>query len=145
MDPTELQQHLTTALSLPPNHVTVGLSNLLSSNKQTQSLLIHRRLPDNGWSDLQIHRLLLVLGELDTSSGEVVGAVGGGDGGGGSGSGSGSGGSSAGSSTYTGRWCGVGEREGRTYSSLILTNNYGLTHGIGRSGDVTESQPKALG
>eukprot|EP00562_Extubocellulus_spinifer_P000711 CAMPEP_0178477568 /NCGR_PEP_ID=MMETSP0696-20121128/4198_1 /TAXON_ID=265572 /ORGANISM="Extubocellulus spinifer, Strain CCMP396" /LENGTH=579 /DNA_ID=CAMNT_0020104883 /DNA_START=150 /DNA_END=1889 /DNA_ORIENTATION=+ len=156
MDPTELQRHLTTALSLPRNHVTVGLSNLLSSNKQTQSLLIHRRLPDNGWSDLQIHRLLLVLGELDTSSGEVVAAVVGGVGSGSGSSGSTEGSRSSGSSgvgstgsgagnAYPGRWCGVGEREGRTYSTLILTNHYGLTHGIGRSGDVTESQPKALG
>ncbi|ODM99844.1 O-phosphoseryl-tRNA(Sec) selenium transferase [Orchesella cincta] len=40
---------------------------------------------------------------------------------------------------------GVGEREGRTYSSLVRRRAYGLSHGIGRSGDLAESQPKAAG
>ena len=31
---------------------------------------------------------------------------------------------------------GVGEREGRIYSSMVRERNYGLGHGIGRSGDV---------
>lgn len=41
--------------------------------------------------------------------------------------------------------CGLGEREGRIFSSLVSRRNYGFSHGIGRSGDVTELQPKAIG
>jgi len=40
---------------------------------------------------------------------------------------------------------GVGEREGRCYSNVVRRRNFGLTHGIGRSGDITEEQPKAAG
>ena len=32
--------------------------------------------------------------------------------------------------------CGVGEREGRIYSQMVFERNFGLGHGIGRSGDV---------
>lgn len=31
---------------------------------------------------------------------------------------------------------GVGEREGRIFSSIVRDKNFGLGHGIGRSGDV---------
>jgi O-phospho-L-seryl-tRNASec:L-selenocysteinyl-tRNA synthase len=41
--------------------------------------------------------------------------------------------------------CGVGEREGRIYSNLVRRRHYGLAHGIGRSGDISEVQPKAAG
>lgn len=40
---------------------------------------------------------------------------------------------------------GVGEREGRVYSSLVARRHYYLAHGIGRSGDIVEVQPKAAG
>jgi O-phospho-L-seryl-tRNASec:L-selenocysteinyl-tRNA synthase len=40
---------------------------------------------------------------------------------------------------------GVGEREARTFSSLVRQRSYGMAHGIGRSGDVTAEQPKACG
>ena len=40
---------------------------------------------------------------------------------------------------------GVGEREGRVYSSMVKARNYGMGHGIGRSGDVNALQPKAVG
>lgn len=43
------------------------------------------------------------------------------------------------------RWCGVGEREGRVFSSLVAHRHFGLSHGMGRSGDITEPQPKAAG
>ena len=33
--------------------------------------------------------------------------------------------------------CGVGEREGRIFSSLVQERNSYLGHGIGRSGDVS--------
>jgi len=40
---------------------------------------------------------------------------------------------------------GVGEREGRVFSDLVQKRHYGLSHGIGRSGDINEQQPKAAG
>ncbi|XP_037802895.1 O-phosphoseryl-tRNA(Sec) selenium transferase-like [Penaeus monodon] len=41
--------------------------------------------------------------------------------------------------------CGVGEREARIYSGLVSKRHYRLGHGIGRSGDIAEVQPKAAG
>lgn len=41
--------------------------------------------------------------------------------------------------------CGAGEREGRVYSNLVKQRYYGMSHGIGRSGDITATQPKAAG
>ncbi|KAL3317411.1 hypothetical protein Ciccas_003934 [Cichlidogyrus casuarinus] len=40
---------------------------------------------------------------------------------------------------------GVGEREGRIYSSLVRERHFNFSHGIGRSGDLTAIQPKAPG
>jgi len=40
---------------------------------------------------------------------------------------------------------GVGEREGRIFSSLVDERHYHFAHGIGRSGDLVEVQPKAAG
>ncbi|CAF3013318.1 unnamed protein product [Rotaria socialis] len=40
---------------------------------------------------------------------------------------------------------GVGEREGRIYSSLVARRHSLLSHGIGRSGDINAIQPKAAG
>ncbi|CAG9535543.1 unnamed protein product [Cercopithifilaria johnstoni] len=40
---------------------------------------------------------------------------------------------------------GAGEREGRILSPLVQQLHYGLAHGIGRSGNLTERQPKAIG
>lgn len=40
---------------------------------------------------------------------------------------------------------GAGEREGRVTSSIIRNRHFGLSHGIGRSGDVSAVQPKAIG
>ena len=41
--------------------------------------------------------------------------------------------------------CGVGEREGRVYSSLVSKMHFSFSHGIGRSGNIFEEQPKAAG
>ena len=41
--------------------------------------------------------------------------------------------------------CGVGEREARIASHLVARRHFGLGHGIGRSGDLAEVQPKAAG
>jgi len=40
---------------------------------------------------------------------------------------------------------GVGEREGHIICDLVLLRKIGFGNGIGRSGDLTESQPKAVG
>ena len=40
---------------------------------------------------------------------------------------------------------GIGEREARIVSDLVSRRHYHLGHGIGRSGDISEVQPKAAG
>lgn len=40
---------------------------------------------------------------------------------------------------------GAGEREGRVFSPMVARRHYRLSHGIGRSGDIAEVQPKAAG
>lgn len=40
---------------------------------------------------------------------------------------------------------GGGEREGRVISTLVRRRHYGFSHGIGRSGNLTDAQPKAAG
>jgi O-phospho-L-seryl-tRNASec:L-selenocysteinyl-tRNA synthase len=55
------------------------------------------------------------------------------------------GGSRGGGSSSSGGTAGVGEREGRCYSSIVRDRHFGLSHGIGRSGDIGATQPKAIG
>lgn len=113
-----------TSLRIPKTHATVGLSNLIASHKDYKSLFVNRRLPEKGWSDIQIQHFLFILSTLDTNAKIPV---------------------SSKQQPDDDRWCGVGEREGRVYSSLVLNRHFGLSHGIGRSGDITEPQPKAVG
>ncbi|XP_067635621.1 O-phosphoseryl-tRNA(Sec) selenium transferase isoform X4 [Eurosta solidaginis] len=40
---------------------------------------------------------------------------------------------------------GVGEREARIACSLVARRHYNFGHGVGRSGDLLEAQPKAAG
>eukprot|EP00639_Heterosigma_akashiwo_P011875 CAMPEP_0206372088 /NCGR_PEP_ID=MMETSP0294-20121207/6892_1 /ASSEMBLY_ACC=CAM_ASM_000327 /TAXON_ID=39354 /ORGANISM="Heterosigma akashiwo, Strain CCMP2393" /LENGTH=221 /DNA_ID=CAMNT_0053819383 /DNA_START=135 /DNA_END=797 /DNA_ORIENTATION=- len=40
---------------------------------------------------------------------------------------------------------GAGEREARIFSQLVAKRHYRFGHGIGRSGDIAEIQPKAAG
>jgi O-phospho-L-seryl-tRNASec:L-selenocysteinyl-tRNA synthase len=115
------------ALGIPTTHATVGVSNLIAANKQYRSLFVNRRLPDHGWSDVQIQSLLFVFSILDTNNKTLATGGGGED------------------DAEESRWCGVGEREGRVYSALVAQRHFGLSHGIGRSGDITEPQPKAAG
>jgi O-phospho-L-seryl-tRNASec:L-selenocysteinyl-tRNA synthase len=116
MDIEELQIAFE-SLKIPKTHATVGLSNLIASQKAYKSLFVNRRLPETGWSDVQIQSFLYLLSTLDTNNKGDDGQ----------------------------RWCGVGEREGRVYSSLVAQRHFGLSHGMGRSGDITEPQPKAAG
>jgi O-phospho-L-seryl-tRNASec:L-selenocysteinyl-tRNA synthase len=48
------------------------------------------------------------------------------------------------SNNYVGN-VGLGEREGRVYSNLVAKRHFYFSHGIGRSGDISENQPKAAG
>lgn len=114
-----------TSLKIPKTHATVGLSNLIASNKQYRSLFVNRRLADAGWSDIQIQHLLFLLSTCDTNNKATATNT-----------------NDSSSSTVESRWCGVGEREGRVYSSLVANRHFGFAHGIGRSGDITEPQPK---
>ncbi|XP_013789882.2 O-phosphoseryl-tRNA(Sec) selenium transferase-like isoform X1 [Limulus polyphemus] len=41
--------------------------------------------------------------------------------------------------------CGAGEREARISSELVARRHFRMGHGIGRSGDINEVQPKAAG
>uniref|UniRef100_A0A6E8W693 O-phosphoseryl-tRNA(Sec) selenium transferase n=1 Tax=Anopheles coluzzii TaxID=1518534 RepID=A0A6E8W693_ANOCL len=41
--------------------------------------------------------------------------------------------------------CGMGEREGRIVCDLVRRRHYNFSHGIGRSGNLTDAQPKAAG
>jgi O-phospho-L-seryl-tRNASec:L-selenocysteinyl-tRNA synthase len=40
---------------------------------------------------------------------------------------------------------GLGEREGRVYSQIVARRHFDMSHGVGRSGDLTAEQPKAAG
>jgi O-phospho-L-seryl-tRNASec:L-selenocysteinyl-tRNA synthase len=106
---------------IPKTHASVGLSNVSAHEKEIRILLTHRKLPELGWSDFQIQNLLHQLAILDTNH---------------------KGSSNNDNDT---RWCGVGEREGRVYSDMVQQRHYYLAHGMGRSGDLREPQPKAAG
>jgi O-phosphoseryl-tRNA(Sec) selenium transferase, SepSecS len=155
------------SLRIPKTHVTVGLSNFISHNNDFRSLFMNRRLPFVGWSNIQIQYFLFFLSSLDTNQKitidcsdatsknchldssttvtESVPCV----------ANSNNDDDKCPRNQYDAtsskvsssipRWCSVGEREGRVYSSLVGQRHFGLSHGIGRSGDLSESQPKALG
>lgn len=126
----QLVQTILAGLSIPLTHGTVGMANLLVVNKNVRTLLVHRKLPIHGWSDHTIQWFLITLSTLDTNHKQPIilqnhnhnhnnhSSV---------------------------RWCGVGEREGRVYSTLVAQRHYGFSHGVGKSGSLTEAQPKAVG
>ena len=70
-------------------------------------------MPIDGWSEIEIERLLQKFSDMDSNN-------------------------------FPNN-CGVGEREGRVYSSLVSRKTWNLAHGVGRSGDLREPQPKAAG
>jgi O-phospho-L-seryl-tRNASec:L-selenocysteinyl-tRNA synthase len=126
MDVESLREHLS-SLSIPKNHLTLGLTNLIQQSKSLSTLLKHKKLPEHPFTDLQIQSILITLSTLDTNREFTLNNH-----------------HSSGSGTAE-RWVGVGEREGRIYSSLVSSRNYGFGHGMGRSGDIMEPQPKAVG
>jgi O-phospho-L-seryl-tRNASec:L-selenocysteinyl-tRNA synthase len=80
------------------------------------TLLSQRRMPEEGWDELSVEHLLQELAMMDSNN--FHGSV------------------------------GVGEREGRLYggaSGLVSRRHFGMAHGVGRSGDISELQPKAAG
>ena len=91
----------------------IGNENLQSLSNKLKTILTQRKMPEIGWNDIQIERLILELSNMDTNN-------------------------------FDGK-SGVGEREGRVYSSIVAKRNYYLGHGIGRSGTVNAVQPKAPG
>ncbi|EGC37855.1 hypothetical protein DICPUDRAFT_149505 [Dictyostelium purpureum] len=95
------------------NYVDQAIQGTSQFNKIIESLLIHRRLPEIGYSDKVIELILNEISMMDSNN--FIENI------------------------------GVGEREGRIYSSLVEKRHYGFSHGIGRSGDITEQQPKAAG
>jgi O-phospho-L-seryl-tRNASec:L-selenocysteinyl-tRNA synthase len=111
---------------IPPSSLNQGISNLVSQNKTFTSLLQHKRLPEYGWDDQTIQSFLILLRQLDTNNSRPVSMQ-------------------CPDPTFPHRWCGVGEREGRVYSNMVANRHYGFSHGVGRSGDLTEVQPKAVG
>ncbi|MEE4248059.1 MAG: hypothetical protein V2I33_21920 [Kangiellaceae bacterium] len=48
------------------------------------------------------------------------------------------------SNNYAGK-AGVGEREGRVIAPMVARRHYYMSHGVGRSGELTALQPKAIG
>jgi len=76
-------------------------------------LLDQGKLPEKGWTDLEIELTLRELSFMDSNN--------------------------------FGSNCGLGEREARIHSNLVRSRHFGLGHGIGRSGDICEVQPKAAG
>jgi O-phospho-L-seryl-tRNASec:L-selenocysteinyl-tRNA synthase len=125
MDSHKLQQLLTSSFAIPSNHITLGITNLVHQSKVLSILIQHKKIPNEPLSDLAIQSILLTLSALDTNREFTL--------------------NHTHLTSLTERWVGVGEREGRIYSSLVSSRNFGLGHGMGRSGDIMEPQPKAVG
>jgi len=90
-----------------------GWENASVRETKLARLMEQAKLPDRGWSDMEIDLTLRELSALDSNNFSAN--------------------------------CGVGEREARIYSSIVRNRHFGFGHGIGRSGDICEVQPKAAG
>ncbi|CAI2355008.1 unnamed protein product [Caenorhabditis sp. 36 PRJEB53466] len=86
-----------------------------SSNKLLNSLWEKKKIPEEGWSEHTLDLFLSWLSSHDTNNRVDMIPV------------------------------GAGEREGRVLTPLVQRLHSNLTHGIGRSGNLLEIQPKALG
>ena len=91
----------------------IAEQSLNSFAGKVRNLLAQRRLPDDGFKDMEIEHLLMQISAMDTNN-------------------------------FEGK-IGIGEREGRVYSSLVEKRHYYMSHGIGRSGTMNAVQPKAPG
>uniref|UniRef100_A0A6P4EI77 O-phosphoseryl-tRNA(Sec) selenium transferase n=1 Tax=Drosophila rhopaloa TaxID=1041015 RepID=A0A6P4EI77_DRORH len=98
---------------LPANYLQLGLAAQRSKQRSFKELLEKRKLPVNGWPDVQIEELVHKLATLDSNNFPHK--------------------------------VGMGEREARIACKLVARRHYNFGHGIGRSGDLLEAQPKAAG
>ena len=113
---------------IPNSHIRIGLTNLLHAfQKDMRTLLYHQQVPKHGWSDYSIQYFLQTLSSLDTNIKVPISQQ------------------QQQQPHESQRWVGVGEREGKVYSSLVLQRHFGYTHGMGRSGNLFDPQPKAVG
>ncbi len=120
---------------IPEAFARAGAQSLARFSKRVRALLASRRLPDQGWSDSDIRLLLLQVAQVGLR--RIPCSL------------------CAVWLTLVVLWqmdsnnfadaAGVGEREGRVYSSLVAERNFGLAHGMGRSGNLIGPQPKAAG
>ncbi|KAH8382562.1 hypothetical protein KR009_004130 [Drosophila setifemur] len=98
---------------VPDNYLQLGISAQRVKQRSFKELLEKRKLPEHGWSDVQIEELVHQLASLDSNNFPHK--------------------------------LGLGEREARIACSLVARRHYNFGHGIGRSGDLLEAQPKAAG
>uniref|UniRef100_A0A7I4YU70 O-phosphoseryl-tRNA(Sec) selenium transferase n=1 Tax=Haemonchus contortus TaxID=6289 RepID=A0A7I4YU70_HAECO len=86
-----------------------------SSTKLLNSLWDKKQIPEEGWPDHALELFLSWLACHDTNNRVDMASI------------------------------GAGEREGRVACPLVRRLHCSLTHGIGRSGNIADIQPKALG
>ncbi|CAB3397739.1 unnamed protein product [Caenorhabditis bovis] len=86
-----------------------------SSNKLLNNLWEKKKIPEDGWSEHALDLFLSWLSSHDTNNRVDMMPV------------------------------GAGEREGRVLNPMVQRLHSNLAHGIGRSGNLLEIQPKALG
>jgi O-phospho-L-seryl-tRNASec:L-selenocysteinyl-tRNA synthase len=99
--------------TIPQSILDRGLTVLGTEYQPIKLLFEQRRIPEKGWKDSQIERLLNLLSTMDSDKDSKAAFV--------------------------------GEREGRVASPAVAKLSYGFNHGVGRSGDLAETQPKAAG
>uniref|UniRef100_A0A0K0G063 O-phosphoseryl-tRNA(Sec) selenium transferase n=1 Tax=Strongyloides venezuelensis TaxID=75913 RepID=A0A0K0G063_STRVS len=78
-------------------------------------LLTKKKIPDDGWEEDLLVEFLNWLSRQDSNNQKRYQCI------------------------------GAGEREGRVICPLVRRLHFGMTHGIGRSGNILDSQPKAQG
>merc|ERR1711963_12258 len=98
---------------IPAAYSTIAEDVQKGRDAKISHLLAQKKMPIDGWSEIEIERLLQKFSDMDSNN-------------------------------FPNN-CGVGEREGRVYSNLVCRKTWNLAHGVGRSGDLREPQPKAAG
>lgn len=106
-------QSLLAGLLANQTYVSQGLQTLHTRHGLLKQLLIHKKMPEEGWDSAAIEYIVAELSAMDSNNFPAN--------------------------------VGVGEREGRVFSPLVSRRHYGMAHGVGRSGDIAEVQPKAAG
>ncbi|KAK0423873.1 hypothetical protein QR680_008380 [Steinernema hermaphroditum] len=86
-----------------------------SRQKMFDDLIQKKELPEEGWSEQLIEQFVVYLANMDTNNRIDLTPI------------------------------GAGEREGRVVAPLVARLHMNMSHGIGRSGNLTECQPKAQG